>query len=118
MSGHIVVGYTSTDAGADAVALGARLAAASDSELDIVVVLPSDSRSVITPPDAGYDIYLQQQAQEWLLEAAQLAGDTAPLLTHIRYGDSFAEGLAIISRGLLGGGSATIPHSGQSESAG
>ena len=31
---------------------------------------------------------------------------------------SFAEGLAIISRGLLGGGSATIPHSGQSESAG
>ena len=31
MSGHIVVGYTATDAGADAVALGARLAAASDS---------------------------------------------------------------------------------------
>ena len=31
MSGNIVVGYTATDAGADAVALGARLAAASGS---------------------------------------------------------------------------------------
>ena len=29
MSGHIVVGYTATEAGEDAVALGARLAAAS-----------------------------------------------------------------------------------------
>ena len=58
MSGHIVVGYTATDAGEDAVALGARLAAASGSSLDMVVVLPADDRSVITPPDAGYDRYL------------------------------------------------------------
>ena len=34
MSGRIVVGYTATDAGADAVALGARLAAASGRSLD------------------------------------------------------------------------------------
>jgi nucleotide-binding universal stress UspA family protein len=94
MSGHIVVGYTATDAGADAVALGARLAAASDRELDIVVVLPSDSRSVITPPDAGYDQYVEQQAEEWLTQAALQAGDAVTVRTHIRYGDSFAEGLA------------------------
>ena len=62
MSGRIVVGYTATEAGEDAVALGARLAAASGSALDLVVVLPADDRSVITPPDASYDRYLQDQA--------------------------------------------------------
>lgn len=93
MSGHIVVGYTATDAGADAVALGTRLATASDSELHIVVVLPADSRSVITPPDASYDHYIEQQAAEWLVQAVELAGDGVPVHTHIRYGDSFAEGL-------------------------
>ena len=58
MSGHIVVGYTATEAGRGrrrprrAAGRGIR------SELDIVVVLPADGRSVITPPDAGYDRYL------------------------------------------------------------
>ncbi len=94
MSGNIVVGYTATDAGADAVALGARLAAASDSELDIVVVLPADSRSVITPPDSGYDDYLEGQAQEWLTQAVEQAGDDVTARTHIRFADSFAEGLS------------------------
>lgn len=93
MSGHIVVGYTATEAGNDAVALGARLAAASGSELDIVVVLPADTRSVITPPDAGYDHYIEQQAAEWLVQAAELVADVVPVRTLIRYGDSFAEGL-------------------------
>ncbi|MGZ8804694.1 MAG: universal stress protein, partial [Microbacterium sp.] len=69
MSGHIVVGYTATEAGEDAVALGARLAAASGSELEVVVVLPADDRSVITPPDASYDRYLRDQAASWLEKA-------------------------------------------------
>ena len=96
MSGHIVVGYTATEAGNDAVALGARLAAASGSELDIVVVLPADTRSVITPPDAGYDHYIEQQAAEWLVQAAELVADVVPVRTLIRYGDSFAEGLGAV----------------------
>ena len=66
MSGRIVVGYTATTAGEDAVGLGARLAAASGSALDLVVVLPGDDRSVITPPDASYDRYLTGQAGAWL----------------------------------------------------
>ncbi|WP_404434131.1 universal stress protein [Microbacterium lacus] len=93
MSGHVVVGYTATTAGEDAVALGSRLAAASGSELDLVVVLPGDDRSVITPPDAGYDRYLRTQAAEWLGTAAEKIPDAVTHRTHVRYGDSFAEGL-------------------------
>ena len=42
MSGSIVVGYTATDAGADALALGARLARSLDAQLDLVIVLPPE----------------------------------------------------------------------------
>lgn len=99
MSGRVVVGYTATDAGADAVALGARLAVASGSELDIVLVLPADDRSVITPPDAGYDIHLRERAQEWLSEASGMA-DAVAHGTHVRYGESFAAGLLLAADDL------------------
>jgi nucleotide-binding universal stress UspA family protein len=97
MTGRIVVGYTATDTGADAVAVGARLAAASGSAVDLVVVLPSDQRSVITPPDASYDRYLQQQAQSWLAEAAKEIPDATARTLHVRFADSFAEGLIALA---------------------
>lgn len=93
MSGHIVVGYTATEAGEDAVALGARLAAASGSELEVVVVLPADDRSVITPPDASYDRYLRDQAETWLAKATAQIPDSVVHRTNVRFADSFAEGL-------------------------
>jgi nucleotide-binding universal stress UspA family protein len=93
VSGRIVVGYTATDAGEDAVALGARLAAASGSSLDVVVVLPGDDRSVITPPDASYDRYLTDQATAWLASATDRIPDGVRFETNVRYADSFAEGL-------------------------
>lgn len=93
MTARIVVGYTATDAGADAVALGARLAAATRARLDLVLVLPGEDRSVITPPDAGYDRYLQAQAEAWLAEARASIPDAVATSTHVRVGDSFAEGL-------------------------
>jgi len=93
MSGHIVVGYTATDAGADAVAVGTRLAAASGATLDLVVVLPAGDRSVITPPAADYDRYLRAQAAQWLGAAAESIPDAVSRRTHVRYGESFAEGL-------------------------
>lgn len=93
MSARIVAGYTATDAGADAVALAARLALASDSSLHLVVVLPGEERSVITPPDAGYDEYLREQAQRWLTDAAATVPDSVRVRTHVRFGDSFAAGL-------------------------
>ncbi|MDW4571692.1 universal stress protein [Microbacterium sp. M3] len=93
MSGRIVVGYTATDAGADAVALGTRLAAAADAALDLVLVLPAEDRSVITPPDASYDRYLVAQAEAWLAEASATVPGAVTHATHVRFGDSFAEGL-------------------------
>lgn len=93
MSERIVAGYTATDAGADAVALGARLAAAADAALDLVVVLPAGDRSVITPPDADYDRYLRGRAAEWLGAAADTLPASVRRETHVRYGESFAEGL-------------------------
>ena len=98
MSGPIVVGYTATDAGEDAVALGARLAAASGSTVEVVVVLPADDRSVITPPDAGYDRYLEEQAATWLEAAAARIPDSVPHRGHVRFADSFAEGLVAAAR--------------------
>lgn len=93
MSRRIVAGYTATEAGADAVALGARLAAASDSSLHLVVVLPGEERSLITPPDAGYDRYVREQAEQWLKDAAAALPDAVRVRTHVRFAESFAEGL-------------------------
>ncbi|MET0860775.1 MAG: universal stress protein [Microbacterium sp.] len=100
MSGRIVVGYTATDAGADAVALGARLAAASGAELDLVLVLPADERSVITPPDAGYDTHLRERAAEWLRDASDMVGDVVSHRAHVRYGESFGDGLLLAASEL------------------
>lgn len=93
MTARIVVGYTATKAGRDAVAVASGLAAASGAELDIVLVLPAEGRSVITPPDASYDRYLLSQAEQWLAEAASAVPERVVHREHARYADSFAEGL-------------------------
>ncbi|MFI8633793.1 universal stress protein [Microbacterium sp. NPDC077663] len=93
MTGRIVVGYTATKAGRDAVAVAGGLAAASGAELDIVLVLPGEGRSVITPPDASYDRYLLGQAETWLAEAAGGVPAGVAHHEHARYAESFAEGL-------------------------
>jgi nucleotide-binding universal stress UspA family protein len=97
MTGPVVVGYTATKAGRDAVAIGTRLAEASGRPLANVIVLPSDERSVITPPDAGYDRYLRGQAEEWLAEAAQKVPDAVPHRSIVRYGESFGDGLVAVA---------------------
>jgi nucleotide-binding universal stress UspA family protein len=93
MIGPVVVGYAATDAGADAVALGARLARALGVALELVIVLPGDDRSVITPPDAGYDRYVREQASAWLLRAAGELTGVVENRGRVRYGESFADGL-------------------------
>ncbi|GAA2579092.1 universal stress protein [Microbacterium binotii] len=92
MAAPVVVGYTATDAGADALALGARLAVATGSVLEIVMVLPGE-RSVITPPDAGYDRLVRERAHQWLARASETLKETVAHGRHVRYGESFAEGL-------------------------
>ncbi|WP_322411488.1 universal stress protein [Microbacterium invictum] len=99
--GPMLVGYTATDAGDDAATLGARLAAAAGTDLELAVVLPSDDRSVITPPDAGYDQYLRQQAETWLGRAEERVREAfhghsrraGEAHRQVRYDESFAAGL-------------------------
>ncbi|MDQ1075950.1 MULTISPECIES: universal stress protein [Microbacterium] len=93
MSAAVVVGYTATDTGADALALGIRLARAIGAPLEIALVLPGDARSVITPPDAAYTRHIREQAESWLNDAARRIPDAVPHRTRIRHADSFAEGL-------------------------
>ncbi|CAH0188485.1 MULTISPECIES: universal stress protein [unclassified Microbacterium] len=93
MTAPVVVGYTATDTGADALALGIRLARAIQAPLEVVLVLPDDARSVITPPDASYARLVREQAERWLGDAATVIRDAVPHREHLRHGDSFAEGL-------------------------
>lgn len=97
MSGHIVVGYTATKTGRDAVAFAARLASAIDAVLDVAIILPSGDRSVITPPDAAYDRHLREQAQRWIAAAIDRIPSDVVAHAHVRPAESFAEGLVEIA---------------------
>lgn len=97
MTSHIVVGYTATKTGRDAVAFAARLAAATGAVLDVAIILPADGRSVITPPDASYDRYLQEQSQRWIAEAIDRIPADVVAHAHVRPSESFAEGLVILA---------------------
>lgn len=94
MSGAIVVGYTATDAGADAAALGARLARSIGARLHLVIVLPSEgTRSAAVPPERAYEDHLRGQAKRWLNEAMTTLPQDLTRSGHVRFAESFAEGL-------------------------
>lgn len=93
MTAHVVVGYTATKTGRDAVAFAARLAAAIDAVLDVAIILPGADRSVITPPDAGYDRYLREQSHQWIAQAIDRIPSDVVAHAHVRSSESFAQGL-------------------------
>ncbi len=94
MTAAIVVGYTATDAGADAAALGARLARSTGAELHLVTVLPAEgTRSALVPKERAYEDHIRAQARQWLQGAiVRLPRDVAAV-GHVRIAESFAEGL-------------------------
>ena len=100
MSRHVVVGYTATKTGRDAVAFAARLARATEAVLDVSIVLPSADRSVITPPADGYRRVLKEQAQQWIAEAIDRIPDDVVAHAQIRAAESFAAGLVQIADDL------------------
>lgn len=100
MSRHIVVGYTATKAGRDAVAFAARLAAATGAVLDVATILPRPDRSVITPPDASYDRVLRAQAQRWIAQAIDRIPADVVAHAHVTTAESFAEGLVQVADAL------------------
>ncbi len=93
MTTPVVVGYTATSSGHDAIAFGVRLARATGADLHVVIVLPTERRSVITPPSEGYERYLHEQAQKWLSEAVDLVDGAVTVTTHVWDGESAAAGL-------------------------
>ena len=84
---RLVVGYLATPGGADAVALGARLARTLGAELELSIVLPATAR-VST---GGYDEVVAEQAEKWLSEAA--VPEDVVARSHVSFAESFADGL-------------------------
>jgi nucleotide-binding universal stress UspA family protein len=114
MAGAIVVGYTATDTGADAAALGARLARSLDAALHLVIVLPNEgTRSPIVPPERAYEDHIRAQGKKWLADALATLPQELTRSGHVRFAESFAEGLIaageefdarVIVVGAAGGG--------------
>lgn len=94
MTGSIVVGYTATDAGADAVALGTRLARCLDADLHLVIVMPVEgTRNAAVPPERAYEEYIRTQGKQWLTEAMTSVPADIARHGHVRFAESFAAGL-------------------------
>ncbi|MEV4775667.1 universal stress protein [Microbacterium sp. LWO13-1.2] len=94
MTGSIVVGYTATDAGADAAALGARLARSLGATLHLVIVLPTEgTRSAGVPPERAYEDHIRAQGRQWLNDAVIRLPQELTRSGHVRFAESFAEGL-------------------------
>ncbi len=87
----LVVGYLATPGGADAVALGARLARTLGAELELCIVLPADRGGVARLAIGDFDDLLTEQAQKWLDEAAVPSDVVAR--SHVSFTESFADGL-------------------------
>jgi nucleotide-binding universal stress UspA family protein len=90
---RLVVGYTADASGADALALAARIAAATEAVLEVVMVLPIEARGGVVPPDPGYERLVKERGRTWLAEASSTIGDDVAQSLHLRYAESFAEGL-------------------------
>jgi nucleotide-binding universal stress UspA family protein len=87
----LVVGYLATPGGADAVALGIRLARTLGAELELCIVLPPDRAGVARLSVGDFEQFLADQAEKWLAEAA--IPDDIVAHSHVSFADSFAEGL-------------------------
>lgn len=90
---RLAVGYLATPGGADAVALGVRLARSLGAELDVCMVLPPDRGVPAMVPTGGYEELLAEQAGEWLNEALAGVPDDVVAHSHVSVSDSTADGL-------------------------
>jgi len=89
----LVVGYLATPGGADAVALGVRLARSLDAELDICMVLPPSRLPALGGASANYDALIADQADAWLAEALALVPPDIVARGHRSFAEHVADGL-------------------------
>ncbi|RDH76164.1 universal stress protein [Mycolicibacterium moriokaense] len=87
----LVVGYLATPGGADAVALGVRLARTLGAELELCIVLPPDRADTARLSVGDFDDLLAEQAQKWL-DGAAVPPDVV-VHSHVVFSESFADGL-------------------------
>ncbi|KUI48362.1 universal stress protein UspA [Mycobacterium sp. GA-1199] len=90
---RLVVGYLATPGGADALALGVRLARTLGAELDLCMVLPPDRVVPSIKPVGDFEKHLVAQAEQWLEEARASVPAEIVARNHVRVDDSAAEGL-------------------------
>jgi nucleotide-binding universal stress UspA family protein len=90
---RLVVGYLATSGGADALALGVRLARTLGAQLDVCLILPSDRVNPLVGPTERIDDLLAGQAQTWLDKALATVPDEVTAHSHLRFGESYADGL-------------------------
>lgn len=89
----LIVGYLATTGGADALALGVRLARTLGAELGVSIILPPDRAVPSLVPVGGYDEHLAEQAEHWLAEARAMIPADIVAGTHVSFDDSYADGL-------------------------
>lgn len=92
MTARVVVGYTATKLGRDALAVGARLARAIGADVDVAIILPMQ-RGYAVPPDPAYARHLRAQASQWLAEAIDHVADDITAHPHKMEAESFGAGL-------------------------
>lgn len=87
----LIVGYLATSGGADAMALGVRIARTVGAEVEACIVLPPDRPALA--PAGDYDELLAEQAEKWLAEAQASVPEDVVVRGHVSFDDSFADGL-------------------------
>ncbi len=89
----LVVGYLATPGGADALALGVRLARTLDAEIEVCIILPPDRGVPALVTTGGYEEHLAEQAEEWLAQARADVPEDLVCRSNVVFDDSFADGL-------------------------
>jgi len=90
---RLMIAYLATPGGADALALGVRLARTLGAEIDICLVLPRRDDLASTVATGGYEKHLTDQAHEWLAAAMAKVPKDVVARSHVNLDDSVAEGL-------------------------
>ncbi|MDO5746740.1 MAG: universal stress protein [Actinomycetaceae bacterium] len=88
----IVVGFTGSLGGQDALSLGALLARSGSANMDVYMILNKDKPYALAAPEGGYDKMLREQAAEWIEDAEEELG-LDDLVCHLHYAAHPADGL-------------------------
>src|ERR1044072_1294523 len=87
-----VVPYLAALGGADALALGVRLARTLGADLDVCIVLPFDRTLPALVPTGEHDDLLSSQAEKWLADVMVTMPVDVSARSHISHAENAADG--------------------------